>query len=30
MARAGWQSGWDLVPDFRYWYWLSRRVVLIN
>jgi hypothetical protein len=18
--RAGWQGGWDLVPDFRYWY----------
>jgi hypothetical protein len=28
--RAGWQGGWDLVPDFRYWYWLSWRDVLIN
>jgi hypothetical protein len=28
--RAGWQGGWDLVPDFRYWYWVSTGVVLIN
>ena len=28
--RAGWQSGRDLVPDFRYWYWVSKGVALIN
>jgi len=28
--RAGWQSGWDLVPDSRYGYWVSKGVVLIN
>jgi hypothetical protein len=28
--RAGWQSGRDLVPDFPYWYWLSKGVVQVN